>query len=83
MILLSPMTDSITTATSETDSPVRTLLAAAAVASLGDDVALDEFMRAAWLAYTEARPGLRDALEERAMRAQFDDLRARGQLALA
>ena len=62
---------------------MRTLLERAAHASLDDDVALDDFMRAAWLAFTGARPGLRAALEEHAMRTQLDELRAKGRLALA
>ena len=59
------------------------LLESAASASVEAELALDDFMRAAWSAYTDARPGLRAGLEVQAMRARLDDLRARGQLALA
>jgi hypothetical protein len=62
---------------------MRAMLEGAASASLTAEVSLDEFMRAAWLAYTDARPGMRDALEVEAMRNRLDELRARGQLALA
>ncbi|MBK9035878.1 MAG: hypothetical protein IPL61_32285 [Myxococcales bacterium] len=61
----------------------RALLERAALASVEDDVTLDDFMRTAWFAYTQARPGMRAALEEAAMRNQMAELRARGQLAMA
>lgn len=59
------------------------LLESAATASVEAELALDEFMRAAWLAYTGARPGLRAELEAAAIRDQVEALRARGQLAMA
>lgn len=85
MVLLAPMTDPTLTSDDAADDVVamRALLEGAASASLTADVSLDDFMRAAWLAYTDARPGMRDALEVAAMRTRLDELRARGQLALA
>ncbi|MEZ4403897.1 MAG: hypothetical protein R3B06_27990 [Kofleriaceae bacterium] len=59
------------------------LLAAAATASVTAELPLEQFMHAAWLAYTGARPGLRAELELQALREQFAALRARGQLAEA
>jgi hypothetical protein len=61
----------------------RDLLAGAARASVFDEISLDDFMRAAWLAYTEARPGLRAYLEEQAVRHQLDELREKGQIPVA
>lgn len=61
----------------------RELLADAARASLDAELSLEDFMRAAWLAFTEARPGLRAYLEDQAVRAQLAELRERGQVALA
>ncbi len=71
------------TLTSADVAAMRGLLDRAATASIAADVSLDDFMRAAWEAYTATRPGLRDALEVEAMRTRFDELRARGQLAQA
>jgi len=61
----------------------RDQLAGAARASLDDRLTLDDFMKAAWAAYTEARPGLKEYLEDQAMLRQLDQLRARGQVARA
>jgi hypothetical protein len=61
----------------------REQLAGAARASVDAHLSLEDFMRAAWAAYTEARPGLRAYLEEQAVRAQLDELRERGQVAQA
>lgn len=85
MILLAPMTDPTLSTDDEVvdAAAMRALLDGAASASVEAGVDLDDFMRAAWQAYTAARPGLRDALERDAMRARLDELRARGQLALA
>jgi hypothetical protein len=85
MVLLALMTAPTLTSDDDADDVVamRALLEGAASASLTADVSLDDFMRAAWRAYTDARPGMRDALEVEAMRTRLDELRARGQLALA
>lgn len=43
----------------------------------------DTFMRAATLAYFEARPGMMEHLEELHLRAQLDELRKEGRIGLA
>lgn len=59
----------------------REQLAGAARASITDDLSLEDFMRAAWNAYTDARPGLRQYLEDLSLRQQLAELRERGQVA--
>jgi hypothetical protein len=44
------------------------------------DVDLDAFMHAAWAAYVDARPGLRERLEELRLTAQLEALRERGEM---
>lgn len=41
-------------------------------------VDLDSFMRGAWSAYVEARPGMREQLEEMQLREQLDEIRKSG-----
>jgi hypothetical protein len=41
-------------------------------------VDLDAFMKGAWSAYVEARPGMRDYLEEMQLRNQLDEIRKSG-----
>jgi hypothetical protein len=41
-------------------------------------VDLDTFMKGAWSAYVEARPGMRDYLEEVQLRNQLDEIRKSG-----
>lgn len=41
-------------------------------------VDLDSFMKGAWSAYVEARPGMRDYLEEVQLRNQLDEIRKSG-----
>lgn len=72
----SPNVDAGTTTTREQ-------LAGAARASINDDLSLEDFMSAAWAAYTEARPGLRAWLEDQQILARFAELRERGQVAAA
>jgi len=43
----------------------------------------DRFMQAAWLACLDARPGLREELEDKELRAQLKKLRKRGLIANA
>jgi hypothetical protein len=59
------------------------LLAHAADLSARQDVPKEEFMAAAWNAYLEARPGLREQLEERELKSQLKKLRKQGLIALA
>ncbi len=62
---------------------LRDLLDHAAALSVVQEVLLDDFMRTAWQAYMDARPGLREQLEDRKMTARLDELRARGQVGRA
>lgn len=61
----------------------REQLAGAARASIDAELSLEDFMRAALAAYTEARPGLQAYLEEQAFIARLAELRARGEIATA
>ena len=47
------------------------------------DVDPDSFVRGAWTAYLQSRPGMREHLEELHLRAQLDELRKEGRIALA
>ena len=78
-----PMDTSNSSLTASTDGrdlqvSLRDLLDHAAALSLVQEVALDDFMRTAWQAYMDARPGLREQLEDRKLTARLDELRARG-----
>ena len=46
-------------------------------------VDLDGFMRSAWSAYVESRPGMRDYLEEMQLRDQLDEIRKLGHMGQA
>ncbi len=59
------------------------LLAQAALLCVEHDLDVDAFMKGAWSAYIEARPGLRDYLEELQIRSQIDELRKLGRLGQA
>jgi hypothetical protein len=59
------------------------LLADAAKQSVEHDIDLDDFMKAAWNAYVEARPGFRDRLEYLRMVAELDTLRKLGRVGQA
>ena len=62
---------------------MRELLAKAAAQAVERGLDVDAFMRGAWSAYVEARPGFREYLEEQQLRAQLDALRAAGHIAKA
>ncbi|HUQ06916.1 MAG TPA: hypothetical protein VM261_30705 [Kofleriaceae bacterium] len=59
-------------------SPFQELLALAA--SAAGDADLDSFMRAAWSAFVEAHPGLRERLEELRFLAELENLREQGRI---
>jgi hypothetical protein len=61
-------------------SEVGDLLAEAALLCVEHDLDVDSFMRGAWSAYVEARPGLRDYLEEMQLRSQLDEIRKAGRM---
>jgi len=54
---------------------VGTLLTQAAALCVEHGVDVDNFMKAAWTAYIESRPGMRDYLEELQLREQLDEIR--------
>lgn len=57
---------------------IAALLEQAAQLAAANGVEGDAFKRAAWSAYLDARPGLRQQLEDRQLRAQLRKLRKRG-----
>lgn len=59
-------------------APFQELLALAASAAGDSD--LDAFMRAAWSAFVEARPGLRERLEELRFLSELESLREQGRI---
>ncbi len=59
------------------------LLAQAALLCSRNGVDMDTFMKGAWSAYVESRPGLRDEIEEMQLRSQLAELRKSGKLAVA
>lgn len=62
------------------DVPValQALLTQAAHLATRAGVPLDEFMRAAWSAFVDSLPGLRQRIETEQLIAQLETLRARG-----
>lgn len=69
----------------EADPPaaVAEALEEAARLAAAADLPLDEFMRAAWSAYVDGRPGLRQRLETEQLLGQLAELRQRGQVGQA
>ena len=59
---------------------IRRLLSQAAALCVEQGVDLDSFMKGAWSAYLEARPGMRDYLEEIQLRDQLDEIRKLGRM---
>jgi len=64
-------------------SELEALLAHAADLSARHEVPKEMFMAAAWNAYLEARPGLREEIEERELKTQLKKLRKQGLIATA
>jgi hypothetical protein len=58
-------------------------LTQAAELCVENGVDLESFMRGAWSAYVETRPGMRDYLEEMQLRDQLDEIRKLGQMGQA
>ena len=56
------------------------LLSQAAALCVDQDIDVDNFMKAAWTAYVESRPGMRDHLEELQLRDQLDEIRKAGRM---
>jgi len=59
------------------------LLAQAAAICAERGVDVDAFMKGAWSAYVESRPGMRDYLEEIQLRDQLAQLRKQGRMGQA
>jgi len=62
---------------------VSELLARAARLCVDHDVDMDPFVRGAYSAYLEARPGMREWLEEQQLKAALDEMRRGGRIANA
>ena len=58
-------------------------LQAAALAASSTGVNLDEFLRQAWSAYVDSRPGMREHLADAQLVHQIQELRAAGKVGLA
>lgn len=58
-------------------------LAAAAEVATTSGVSLDEFMRVAWSAYVDSRPGLREHLADAQLVQQITELRNQGKVGQA
>lgn len=58
-------------------------LAAAADAAVDAGIPLEDFMRQAWSAYVDSRPGLREHLADAQLMQQIQDLRSAGKVGLA
>lgn len=56
------------------------LLAQAAILCVQHGLDVDTFMKGAWSAYVEARPGLKDYIEEMQLRNQLDEIRKLGRM---
>lgn len=61
-------------------SRLRAALHEAAEAAVQAGIDLEPWMQAAWAAYVEHRPGLRQHLEDVQLANQIDELRQRGQV---
>lgn len=59
------------------------LLRRAAESAASEGIASDEFVTAAWQAYLAAHPGMREQLEDKALRSELKKLRKRGLIASA
>ncbi|HEU0032800.1 MAG TPA: hypothetical protein VFQ53_19345 [Kofleriaceae bacterium] len=62
---------------------VEALLDKAAELAAQHGIESDDFMRAAWGAFLDARPGLREEIEDKQLRAELRKLRKRGLVAAA
>jgi len=59
------------------------LLKRAADAAASEGVPSEAFMQVAWQAFLTAHPGMREELEEKALRSELKKLRKRGLIAAA
>ncbi len=59
------------------------LLVQAAILCVEHGLDVDTFLKGAWSAYVESRPGMREYIEEMQLRAQLDELRKLGRMGAA
>jgi hypothetical protein len=59
------------------------LLARAAELASAQDMESEDFIAAAWQAYLASHPGMREELEDKALRTELRRLRKQGRIALA
>ena len=64
-------------------SEVGDLLAQAASLCVEHGLDVESFMRGAWSAYVESRPGMKEYIEEMQLRHQLEELRKVGRIAEA
>ena len=64
-------------------SDVGELLARAAQLSVENNVDVESFVRGAYSAYVETRPGMREYLEEMQLRQALEQMRSEGRIASA
>lgn len=62
---------------------VSELLARAAELCVEHEIDVDPFVRGAYSAYLEARPGMREELAEMQLKAQLEEMRKLGRIATA
>jgi hypothetical protein len=62
---------------------LREILATAATKAAEEGVDLDDFMRVAWQSYMDAKPGLREQLEDLRLTHELAELREQGKVGLA
>ena len=62
---------------------VSRLLTRAAAICVEQGVDVEAFMKGAWSAYVESRPGMRDYLEEMQLRDQLEEIRKLGRIGQA
>lgn len=68
---------------STTPAELETLLTRAAAIAAENGIESESFMSAAWNSYLAARPGLREELEEKELKAQLRKLRKQGLIGTA
>ncbi len=56
------------------------LLAQAAILCVEHGLDVDTFLKGAWSAYVESRPGMREYIEEMQLRSQLEELRKLGRM---
>jgi len=59
------------------------LLAEAAILCVDHDIDIDTFMKGAWMAYVDARPGMREHLDEIQLIGQIAQARKQGRMGQA